>query len=98
MIGYQHGYLAAAEIVDVRDAVAMSLEHDTKKNWEFYPGGTVQAKTVDGTRASMGHPCGLTFVAKDFLKAHPEYARQEKFLKDMPGQPWTLFGKRRGPS
>ena len=71
--------------------------------WEwggFYPGGTVQAKAVDGTLAaglkfwaSMGHPCGQTFVAKDFLKAHPEYAWQEKFLKDMPGRPWTLFEK-----
>jgi len=72
---------------------------------EFYPGGTVQAKAVDGTLAAglkfwalMGHPCGQTFVAKDFLKAHPEYAWQEKFLKDMPGQPWTLFGKGRGSS
>ena len=105
VVGYQHGYLAVAEIVDVRDALVMSLEHDTKKNWEFYPGRTVQAKAVDGTLAaglkfwaSMGHPCGQTFVAKDFLKAHPEYAWQEKFLKDLPGQPWTLFGKRRGPS
>lgn len=71
--------------------------------WEwgpFFPGGTVQAKAVDGTLAaelkfwaSMGHPCGQTFVAKDFLKAHPEYAWQDKFLRDMPGRPWTLFKK-----
>jgi hypothetical protein len=72
--------------------------------WEwgkFYPGGTVQAKATDGTLAStmsfwasMGHPCGQNFVAKDFLKAHPEYQWQEKYLRDMPGQPWTLFSKK----
>ncbi|MBZ5537831.1 MAG: peptidase C45 [Acidobacteriia bacterium] len=72
--------------------------------WEwgkFYPGGTVQSKAIDGTLAgemkfwaAMGHPCGQNFVAKDFLKAHPEYQWQEKYLRDMPGQPWTLFGKR----
>lgn len=72
--------------------------------WEwgkFYPGGTVQAKAMDSTLAgqlsfwaSMGHPCGQTFVAKDFLAKHPEYNWQEKFLRDMPGGPWTLFAKK----
>ncbi len=70
--------------------------------WEwgkFYPGGTVQAKAIDGTLAnemkfwaSMGHPCGQNFIAMDFLAAHPEYKWQQQYLRDMPGQPWTLFG------
>ena len=68
---------------------------------KFYPGGTVQAKVMDSTLASkmsfwaaMGHPCGLNFIAKDFLKAHPEFAWQAPYLRDMPGQPWTLFAKK----
>ncbi len=68
---------------------------------KFYPGGTVQSKAMDSTLASqmsfwasMGHPCGQTFVAKDFLAKHPEYNWQEKYLRDMPGQQWTLFEKR----
>ncbi|HEY3129855.1 MAG TPA: C45 family peptidase [Acidobacteriota bacterium] len=67
---------------------------------KFYPGGTVQAKATDGNLArelkfwaSMGHPCGQNFVAKDFLTEHPEYRWQEKYLRDMPGLPWTLFAK-----
>jgi hypothetical protein len=82
------------------------LENDPRgvPEWEwekFYPGGTVQAKATDGTLASqmklwasMGHPCGQNFVAKDFLAKHPEFKWQEKYLRDMPGQPWTLFAKK----
>jgi hypothetical protein len=42
--------------------------------------------------AIMGHPCGEPFNARDFLTAHPEYRYQKDFLRDMPGQIWTLFG------
>ncbi|HEV8132886.1 MAG TPA: C45 family peptidase [Acidobacteriota bacterium] len=71
--------------------------------WEwgkFYPGGTVQAKATDGALAgqlkfwaSLGHPCGEKFAAQVFLASHPEYNWQVKFLRDMPGLPWTLFAK-----
>jgi Phospholipase B len=66
----------------------------------FYPLGAVQGKATDGTLAAelklwaiIGHPCGESFIAKDFLGAHPEFNYQQEFLRNMPGQVWTLFGK-----
>jgi hypothetical protein len=41
--------------------------------------------------AIMGHPCGQPFIAKSFLDSHPEFNFQKEFLRDMPGQVWTLF-------
>src|SRR5260370_41626590 len=41
--------------------------------------------------ARMGHPCGGDFLAKPFLAAHPEYAWQEPYLRDMKAGPWTEF-------
>src|SRR5665811_1917608 len=35
-IGYQHGFLLANEIDDALKMMAYSLEHSTKKNWDFY--------------------------------------------------------------
>jgi len=35
-IGYQHGYLLAREIVELQKVIALELERDTKKNWEFF--------------------------------------------------------------
>jgi hypothetical protein len=64
----------------------------------FYPGGAVQGKATDSTMAKemrlvarMGHPCGDDFFAKPFLAAHPEYAWQEPYLRDMKAGPWTTF-------
>jgi hypothetical protein len=69
--------------------------------WEwgaFYPGGAVQGKATDSTMtkdmrlvARMGHPCGEDFLAKPFLAAHPEFAWQEPYLRDMKAGPWTEF-------
>lgn len=66
----------------------------------FTPAGAVQGKATDGTLVSemklwaiIGHPCGQPFIAKDFLSAHPEFSYQQEYLRDMPGQVWTLFGK-----
>src|SRR5271166_91264 len=63
-----------------------------------YPGGAVQGKAADSTMAKamrltarMGHPCGQDFLAKPFLAAHPEFAYQEPFLRDMRAGPWTTF-------
>jgi len=36
VVGYQHGYLLAEEIVDLRDAMAMLNEKMTGRDWEFY--------------------------------------------------------------
>lgn len=63
-----------------------------------YPGGAVQGKAADSVMAEqlrlvarMGHPCGEPFHAKPFLAAHPEFAWQEPYLRDMPSGPWTEF-------
>ncbi len=64
----------------------------------YFPGGAVQAKATDSAMtkemklvARAGHPCGEDFLAKPFLAAHPEYAWQESFLRDMKAGPWTEF-------
>ena len=36
VIGYQHGYLLAEEILDLRGAMAVLNENSTGKNWDFY--------------------------------------------------------------
>ena len=66
----------------------------------FEPSGAVEGKATDSALASemkfwaiMGHPCGEPFKAREFLTAHPEYGYQKDFLRDMPGQVWTLFEK-----
>jgi len=71
------------------------------KEWAwtpFYPGGAVQGKATDAAMAKemrivarVGHPCGGNFLAKPFLAAHPEYAWQEPYLRDMNAGPWTEF-------
>jgi len=65
---------------------------------KFYPGGTVQAKALDGRLAekmemwaAMGHPCGEDFIAATFLKGHPEYQWMDGLLLDMKSYPWTMF-------
>jgi hypothetical protein len=64
----------------------------------YFPGGAVQAKATDSGMtkemkmvARVGHPCGEDFLAKPFLAAHPEYAWQEPYLRDMKAGPWTEF-------
>jgi hypothetical protein len=66
----------------------------------FTAAGAVQGKATDGTLAKdlklwaiMGHPCGESFIASQFLSAHPEFSYQKEFLHDMPGEVWTLLGK-----
>ena len=65
---------------------------------KYFPGGTVQAKVIDGKMAgamafwaAKGHPCGADFIAADFIKQHPEYAWMRGLLQDMPSRPWTKF-------
>ena len=68
-------------------------------NWDkFYPGGTVQAKVIDGASAkkmqfwaAAGRPCGPPVMAAGFLKAHPEYGWARGLLRNMKPSPWTLF-------
>jgi hypothetical protein len=64
----------------------------------YFPGGAVQGKATDSEMtkamklvARAGHPCGEDFLAKPFLAAHPEYAWQAAYLRDMKAGPWTEF-------
>ena len=67
--------------------------------WEpYYPGGAVQGKATDSSMtkemrlvARMGHPCGGDFLAEPFLAAHPEFAWEKPYLRDMKAGPWTEF-------
>jgi hypothetical protein len=63
----------------------------------YFPGGTVQAKVIDGALArrmsfwgQVGHH-GSDFIAADFLKEHKEYEWMRGLLRDMKSQPWCLF-------
>jgi len=64
----------------------------------FHPGGAVQGKVTTAALAKemkmwarMGHPCGEDFLALPFIAAHPEFAWQLPYLRDMKAHPWTLF-------
>jgi Phospholipase B len=35
-VGYQHGYLLAAEILDAQREIKNELQHDEKKDWQFF--------------------------------------------------------------
>ena len=35
-IGYQHGYLLAAEILDMKEVAELELTHDTRQDWSFF--------------------------------------------------------------
>jgi hypothetical protein len=60
--------------------------------------GAVQAKATTAAMAdrmrmtaSMGHSCGIHFVAASHLDKHPQFAWQKPFLRDLPSQSWTEF-------
>jgi len=62
----------------------------------FYPWGCVDGKVTDSSMAKrmefvgrQGAACGISFVAKKYLKAHPEYAKWKPVLRDMPTYKWT---------
>jgi len=67
--------------------------------WDpFSPAGSVQGKATSAPLAKemkmwarMGHPCGEDFLAAPFAAAHPEFAWQLPYLRDMKANPWTLF-------
>ncbi len=79
-------------------AVEVSPRGVPEWDWTpYYPGGTVQAKVIDGTLADklafwgqVGH-AGSDFLVEPFLKEHKEYEWMRGLLKDMKSQPWCLF-------
>jgi len=64
----------------------------------FAPAGAVQAKATDAARAermaltaSMGHSCGLDFIAAEHLRRYPQFDWQKPYLRDLKSHPWTEF-------
>jgi hypothetical protein len=62
----------------------------------FYPWGCVDGKVTTSSMAQnlefigrQGAACGKSFVAKKYLKEHPEYAYWKPVLRDMPTYKWT---------
>jgi len=56
------------------------------------------AKDMRFMRAWGGNvPCGGDFLAKPFLAAHPEFAWEEPYLRDMKAGPWTEFRSGQSP-
>ncbi|HEY2931250.1 MAG TPA: C45 family peptidase [Acidobacteriota bacterium] len=69
-------------------------------SWQppYGPAGAAQNKVTSSVLAERmslvavaGHACGIHFKAKDHLQAHPEFAWQKEFLRDMNSQRWTTF-------
>jgi hypothetical protein len=69
------------------------------KGWQgpYGPAGAAEAKVADSAMAEklsfvagMGHPCGVVFHAKQFLKEHKEYAWQSGELEDLKANAWTV--------
>jgi len=74
------------------------------KGWQdpYGPAGAVEAKVADSAMAEKmsfvagaGHPCGVEFHAKEFLKVHPEYAWQASLLEDVKAHAWTVVSAER---
>jgi len=60
--------------------------------------GTVDGKVVDSAMARQmsfaarfGSACGMPFLARKFLTAHPQFEWMTEILKDRPTEPWTIF-------
>ena len=69
------------------------------KGWQgpYGPAGSAEAKVADSAMAEKmsfvagaGHPCGVAFNAKQFLKEHPEYAWQVSELEDIKATNWSV--------
>ena len=63
----------------------------------YGPAGAVEAKVADSAMAEKmsfvagaGHPCGVEFHAKSFLKEHKEYAWQGPALEDLRANSWIV--------
>jgi hypothetical protein len=64
----------------------------------FAPRGAVDGCVIDSKMANKmsfllrwGNSCGTPFIVEEFCKKHPQWNYLEKYLRDRPKQPWTLF-------
>lgn len=77
------------------------LDPEADKPWPGVPfacSGTVDSKVVDAAMAKdmsfvarWGSACGMAFVARKYLAAHPQFDWMENILKDRPAEPWAVF-------
>ncbi|MFA6128166.1 MAG: C45 family peptidase [Bacteroidales bacterium] len=72
--------------------------HNQPGTSPFYPEATVDGKVLDAKMARemsfkgrWGSACGMPFVAKDYLEAHPQFGWMTGLITDRPAQPWTVF-------
>ncbi len=77
------------------------------KGWQapYGPAGTAEAKVADSAMAEkmsfiagMGHPCGVEFHSKEFLKAHPEFNWESSLLEDLKANAWTVVSAQNSPA
>jgi hypothetical protein len=61
-----------------------------------YPFGAIDGKIVDTNMAKkmtflgrFGNSCGTDFNIRKYIQKYPKYKVWEKYLKNMPSQPWT---------
>ena len=61
----------------------------------YYPFGCTDAKIVNSQMAKnmsfigrFGNSCGTEFNVRKYIEKHSKYKKWEKYLKNMPSQPW----------
>ena len=64
----------------------------------YQPRGAVDGVVCDTNMAKhmsiyarWGASCGTAFDVKDFVSRNAQWKRYEKYLRDRPSQPWTVF-------
>jgi uncharacterized protein YjbI with pentapeptide repeats len=64
----------------------------------YQPRGAVDGVVCDTNMAKQmsiyarwGASCGTAFDVKDFVSRNAQWKRYEKYLRDRPSQPWTVF-------
>ena len=79
MIGYQHGYLLANEIVDLKGAMIVLNEKTTEKSWKFYRDESIRLfwkgipeeyrKEIDGIVAGVSKKLGEGSIDREDIVA-----------------------------
>ncbi len=76
-------------------------ENDARPNYGGGDNGATSGKVVTSDMANhlefwarMGHPCGIPFVAADYLNSHKDDAWQKPLLRDMPSVPWIVVKRK----
>ncbi len=79
----------------------VEMEEQGLPEWDWgpsYPGGAIDGLVTDRALAAKGQlwahwgkPCDTPYRAAPHLDAHPAYAWQRPFARDLDPYPWTLF-------